>query len=54
MDLSVNQPAKEFIKQTFQLWYVQQIHQQIAQGCSDGELEPVDLSMQIVKEITSK
>ena len=54
MDLSVNKPAKEFIKQKFQMWYAEQIHQQLQQSDSDGELEPVDLSMQIVKEVGSK
>ena len=54
MDLLVNKSAKEFIKQKFQMWYTEQIHQQLKQSDSDGKLEPVDLSMQIVKEVESK
>ena len=46
--------AKEFIKQKFQLWYAQQIQQQLVQIGGDGELEPVDLRIQIVKGIGSK
>ena len=49
MDLSINWPVKQF-----QLWYAEQIHQQLAQECSDGEFEPLNLRMQIIMENGSK
>ena len=53
LDISVNKPAKQFLKNKFEQWYADQIMQQI-QGRRDvGEVElnPIDLSLPCLKEL---
>ena len=57
MDLSVNKPAKAFLRGEFQKWYSDQIMQQLDNPTTDfsmAELNPVDLSMAAMKEITGQ
>ncbi len=51
LDVSVNKPAKTFMRAQFQEWYAEQIQQQV-----DGKLEkkPVDLKLSIVKPLAAK
>ena len=57
MDISVNKPAKSFLKKQFSEWYSEQLLQQIrSQPTVDiGDvLEPVDLSMAAIKHISAQ
>ena len=57
MDLSVNKPAKAFLRGEFQKWYYDQIMQQLDNPSADfsiAELNPVDLSMATMEEITDQ
>ena len=56
MDLSVNKPAKDFLRQRFQEWYADQLMEQIeGEDDIDGaENSPVSLSMPVLKEIGAK
>ena len=57
MDVSVNKPAKSFLKKQFAEWYSEQLLQQIenqnAVSVSDVVLEPVDLSLARMKHIST-
>ena len=55
MDISVNKPAKEFLKRCFSDWYSEQIQKQL-EGCDieSTELQPVDLSLPRLKELGAK
>ena len=55
LDVSVNKPAKSFLNCKFQEWYAEEIFKQL-QGptATSRELEPVDLTMPVVKELCSK
>lgn len=50
LDISVNKPAKHFLKQKFQEWYSDQIMRQLDDSPSteDVELEPIDLSLPVL------
>jgi len=50
LDLSVNKPAKNFLRAKFQEWYGMQICQQMEKGMT----EEVDLCMSIMKLITAQ
>ena len=56
MDVSINKPAKSFLKKQFAEWYSEQLLQQIknqnAMPVSDVVLEPVDLSLARMKHIS--
>ena len=57
MDFSVNKPAKAFLRGEFQKWYSDQIMQQLDNPNTEfsmAELNPVDLSMATMKEITDQ
>ena len=54
MDISVNKPAKNFIKNKFQEWYSDQIMKQLEGHDESIEIEPIDLSMQVLKELEAK
>ena len=58
MDVAVNKPAKDFIRRNFQQWYSEQVMKQLAGKDMDdfeaAEIQPVDLSMQVVKEVGAK
>ena len=48
MDVSVNKPAKNFLRQQFQDWYAEKICKQLDQ---QEEMSPVDLRLSIVKPL---
>ncbi|SMN02226.1 hypothetical protein SPONN_625 [uncultured Candidatus Thioglobus sp.] len=52
MDLSVNKPAKGFMRNKFQEWYATEVQKQFDQGaCS---VSPVDLRLSIMKPLGAK
>ena len=56
MDIAVNKPAKDFLKQKFEHWYSDEVMKQL-QGVSDvqsAELQQVNLSMAAVKELSAQ
>ena len=56
MDLSVNRPAKAFLKRKFEEWYCQQITDQLldVDDEDDVELQPVDLTLGVLQELGGK
>ena len=50
LDLSVNKPAKEYLRDKFQNWYASQIQRQL----QAGKQEPVDLRLSLVKPLGAK
>ena len=58
MDVAVNKPAKDFMKNKFQEWYTEQVLKQL-DGKDIAELETTDiqprnLSMPVLKEVGAK
>ena len=58
LDVSVNKPAKDFLRRKFDDWYSQQVINQL-NGKSDEEIEdfqlpPIDLSMARMKEVCAE
>ena len=55
MDIAVNKPAKTFLKEQFQNWYSEQVTRQLdGEDVENVDLEPVELSMAVMKEIGAK
>ena len=58
MDISVNKPVKSFLKDKFSQWYAKQLLQQCEDQShvplSDISLEPIDMSMPVMKNISAK
>ena len=58
MDISVNKPVKSFLKDKFSQWYAKQLLQQCEDQShvplSDISLEPIDMSMAVMKNISAK
>ena len=55
MDLSVNKPAKNFLKRCFEDWYAEQVTAQLDGGDAEStELQPVSLSLPVLKELGAK
>ena len=55
LDISVNKPAKAFLKQRFQQWYSDQIFQQLnGKHDEEVELEPVSLNLPAMRELGAK
>ena len=55
MDISVNKPAKSFLKKKFEMWYSDQVTQQLeGQDMDTVAVEPIDLSMGMMKEVGAK
>ena len=50
LDLSVNKPAKDFLRAKFQEWYGDQICRQL----DDGIMEEVDLRLSILKPLAAQ
>jgi len=50
LDISVNKPAKDFLREKFQDWYASQILQQLDSlvDIEDQELQPIDLSLPVL------
>ena len=53
MDISINKPAKSFLKAKFEEWYALKLAEQL-QESSIEELEPIDLGLPILKELGAK
>ena len=58
MDISVNKPAKEYLKKEFEDWYSEQVMQQLDGKDMDDlestEIQPINLGMPILKEVSAK
>ena len=51
LDISVNKPAKDFLKWKFELWYSERVLEQIqGQDIETLELNPVDLCLPMMRE----
>lgn len=56
MDISVNKPAKDLLKKKFEEWYSNKVMKQL-RGVTDikaAEIQPVDMSMAAVKELSAQ
>ena len=57
LDISVNKPAKHFLREKFQDWYASQILQQLGPllgpslDIEDQELQPIDLFLPLLHEL---
>ena len=53
MDISVNKPAKEYLKKEFEDWYLEQVMQQLDGKDMDDlgsiEIQPINLGMPILQ-----
>ena len=57
MDISLNKPAKDFLKRQFNQWYTEQVMKQLEGRDDDleaAELQPIEMGMPIMKEISAK
>lgn len=55
MDISVNKPAKEFLKNEFHLWYSEQVLQRIEEEDVDAmDITPIKFQMPVMKELGAK
>ena len=55
MDISVNKPAKHFLKEKFHHWYSEEITKQLeGKDIDTVEIQPIDLSLQVLKEVGAK
>ena len=50
MDISVNKPAKSFLKAKFEEWYASKLAEQL-KGSNVDDLEPINLGLPILKEL---
>ena len=51
LDVSINKPAKDFLREQFQSWYAEQI---VSQKNNGQTVQPVDMRLSIVKPIGAK
>ena len=55
MDLSVNKPAKDFLKRCFEEWYAQEITKQLdGRDIESTELTPINLGLPALKDLGAK
>ncbi len=55
MDVSVNKPAKDFLRRKFEEWFTEEIVKQLdGQDLDTSDLDPIDLSSAVVKEKSAK
>ena len=54
LDISVNKPAKEYLRSKFQSWYASKITSQLQAGVSSSALQPVPMQLSIMKPIGAK
>ena len=58
MDILINKPVKSFLKDQFSQWYAEQLLQQCKDQSniplSDISLEPIDMSMAVIKNKSAK
>lgn len=55
MDLSVNKPTKDFLKKTFELWYSEQVTQQLhgVEDIQSTEIQAINMRFTAIKHITA-
>ena len=53
MDLSVNKPAKDFLKRQFEEWYAENLSEQLSDDI-DGSLQPINLGLPVLKELGAR
>ena len=55
MDIAVNKPAKAYLKKQFEVWYSEQVMKQLdekdMEDLEEADIEPIDMSMQVMKEV---
>ena len=55
MDISVNKPAKDFLKREFEQWYAEQVMRQLkGQDIDSAELQEINLGLPVLKEVGAK
>lgn len=56
MDLSVNKPAKDFLKKYFEEWYSGEVMKQRGDGKEDEatEIQPINLGLPMLKEVGAR
>ena len=57
MDISVNKPAKAFLKNKFEAWYasevMKQFHGKEVQDLEEMDFQAIDMSMQVMKDVVA-
>lgn len=51
LDIIINKPAKNFLRNQFQEWYADQVCQQLK---GDKAVQPVDLKLSVMKSLSAK
>ena len=56
LDVAVNKPFKDFLKQKFELWYADKVMEQLqsVEDVQSVEIQPIDLSFSTVKISSAK
>ena len=58
MDISINKPAKHYLKRQFEKWYSEMVMQQLDESdiedLEQSDMQPTDLGMTILKEVGAK
>ena len=55
MDLSVNRPAKDFLKRCFEEWYSEEVMKQLnGKEVEATEIQPIKLGLPMLKELGAK
>ena len=55
LDISINKPAKEFLKRKFEQWYSERVLEQVeGQDIDNVEIEPINLSFPVMKELGAR
>lgn len=55
MDISVNKPAKAFLKNEFELWYSEKVMTQLTgQDIETAEVEAINLGLPVLKQVSAK
>lgn len=55
MDISVNKPAKDILRQKFQEWYSKKVLEQVGEESDlNSDINPIDMSMPVMKEAGAK
>ena len=56
MDISVNKPAKDFLKRRFEDWYSQKVSEQLSDesDIQSTNLQPINLGLPLLKELGAK
>ena len=54
LNVSINKPAKEYLRSKFQSWYASKIISQLRAGTSSSALQPVPMQLSIMKPIGAK